>query len=227
VFVNSIYATKNFTETKPSLRCTSPLMGWIDEPSERGFIFMIRTCNYCKQDKDISKFKKCPKPKERYYLRICYDCHNQRAREYTRRDAIKRNIPIKSIDGEIWKDIGGYEEKYQISNFGRIKIKSVISHGVGYGSISNRLSPEMIKAQSNDKNKYLVSSLTKGNISKQFRVHKLVAEAFIPNPENKPTVNHINGIKHDNRLENLEWLTHKEQIIHAQSIGLRRIKNNL
>ena len=69
-------------------------------------------------------------------------------------------------------------------------------------------------------NGYLEIGLKTANKSKWYRVHRLVAQHYIPNPENKPFVNHINGIKTDNRVENLEWVTHTENMKHASETGL-------
>ena len=67
---------------------------------------------------------------------------------------------------------------------------------------------------------YLFISMPDRGKPKNFKIHRLLAKSFIPNPEGKPMVNHINGIKDDNRLENLEWVTNKENMIHAVKIGL-------
>ena len=92
---------------------------------------------------------------------------------------------------EIWKDIKGLNN-YFVSNLGRVK----------FG--------DFIKSQNKTKTGYLRVYIGVNGKRKIFRVHRLVAEAFIPNPENKPCVDHINCVRDDNRLCNLRWVTHKE-----------------
>lgn len=113
---------------------------------------------------------------------------------------------------EIWKNVFGYEN-YQVSNFGNFRKGNKLIYGC------------------KDKNGYLISTFRNNGIVKTVKLHRLVLLSFIENIENKPQVNHINGIKNDNRLENLEWNTSKENLNHAHKIGLitgiKGEKNNL
>jgi len=113
---------------------------------------------------------------------------------------------------EIWKDIKNYEGLYQVSNTG--KVKSLGRIAIKNGNNKPNIWKEKILTGSSKSN-YPKVGLRKDNQQVTFNIHKLVAEAFIPNINNKPFVNHKNGIKTDNGVENLEWVTHQENMQHA------------
>lgn len=119
---------------------------------------------------------------------------------------------------EIWKSIIGYENTYEVSTSGRVKSLQRTSNGHG---CSLRIIYESIRNGSLNHNGYLDVCLSKNKKGKVCQVHRLVAIAFIPNPENKPCTNHKNGIKTDNRAVNLEWVTESENQKHAYKTGLR------
>lgn len=121
---------------------------------------------------------------------------------------------------EVWKDIKDFEKYYQISNLGRLKSLERLSKNRS-GSIV--LKEKLIKIPVNNKG-YCHVKLHKKGIIKNFKLHRLVAIHFIDNPENKKEVNHIDGNKENNIVSNLEWVTPKENTIHAHRTGLVNIK---
>ena len=117
---------------------------------------------------------------------------------------------------EMWKDISGYEGLYQVSNFGRVKsLPRTVRTRSGTGERSER-----IISGGTYSNDYNFVCLRKNGFNRNHSIHRLVAEAFIPNPSNLPTVNHIDGNKQNNYVENLEWCTQGENLKHAIKIGL-------
>lgn len=122
---------------------------------------------------------------------------------------------------EEWKDIKDFEGLYKISNKGRIKAleRKVIGK---FNSV--RTIKEQYLTPTDNGRGYMVVALYKNGKRYFKKVHRLVAEAFIPNPENKSEVNHIDGNKKNNYVENLEWVTTKENCRHRQDNNLGNIE---
>ncbi len=109
---------------------------------------------------------------------------------------------------ELWKGIPGYEGKYEISCFGLVR--RIYKNNVKSKNLSTRI----------NNCGYVEVRLSKNSKSATKFIHSLLAQTFIPNINNRGEVNHINGIKTDNGLSNLEWVTHSENVMHAYSTGL-------
>lgn len=139
---------------------------------------------------------------------------------YEKKRRADKNPEKKIVDlpGEIWKDISGYEGEYKVSNFGRVKSMRREMHYINrYGKQTSTFTKEKILSPSQtgqgwSKNcGYLSVSL----YDKKLAVHRLVAEAFIPNPDKKPQVNHKDGNKQNNTVSNLEWVSERENSLHS------------
>ena len=117
-------------------------------------------------------------------------------------------LDTQSLADEIWADIEGYEGEYQISTYGRIK--------------SFKNGREIIMRPLPTRNGYLNILLCKDGRHKNFSVHVLVGRAFIPNPDGKPELNHVDGEKFNCHVSNLEWSNRSENNKHAFETGLNR-----
>lgn len=121
---------------------------------------------------------------------------------------------------EVWKDVEGWEDCYQVSSFGNVRSKDKVRIKMRNGTLVHAPYKGRDRKLKISKSGYPVVSFKDGDRCVHPSVHRLVALNFIPNYENKPTVNHKDGNKQNNNVSNLEWNTEKEQAIHA-------VENNL
>lgn len=120
---------------------------------------------------------------------------------------------------EIWKDIPGYEGYYEVSNFGRVRsVERTIPHNQKDGGVILRRIRQRIIRFELTVYGYFIVRLHKYGVVRTILVHRLVAQLFIDNPENKPTVNHKDGNRTNNYVWNLEWCTQSENILHASRV---------
>lgn len=124
--------------------------------------------------------------------------------EYTYDSLADLNDEWEDAPDEEWRDVLGFEELYQVSNLGNVR---TVKRGEA-----------TVMAQEEQRNGYLSVHLRNRGIERRASVHRLVAEAFIPNPDGLRDVNHKNGIKTDNRLENLEWMSHSDNMKHQYQV---------
>jgi hypothetical protein len=141
-------------------------------------------------------------------------CSKQCFNKYTLAPILE--IPIADLEGETWRPVVGYEGLYDVSNLGRVK--SLQREIVNAKNKTLILKKKILKQQMSIRG-YPYVDFRVQKVRTKFTIHRLVAMAFIPNPKNKKCVNHINSIRHDNRAENLEWCTHKENIAHGRDFG--------
>lgn len=129
------------------------------------------------------------------------------------------NLTSEDLAAEEWKPVEGYQDYYAISNMGRIK---GLSRTINVCNTSTYIRPEIIMRPNLTKANYYIIEFTANGRSSTFYIHRLVAQHFIPNPENKPQVNHKFGITTDNRWHQIEWSTESENNKHAYRVLGRR-----
>lgn len=138
---------------------------------------------------------------------------------------IKDNLSLENIKDEIWKDVVGWEELYQVSNLGRVKTKHRVIYydrNLGCGIEPKTIYPRIRKQKMNKHTGYYMVGLNGKGKPKNITVHSMVAKAFIRDYTGKDVVNHKDGIKTNNILDNLEVVTYTENLIHSFKMRLNK-----
>lgn len=177
----------------------------------------MKKCNWCSKTLDFYHFGKDNSQKDGH-CRTCSDCRRSRRIQLKPLQNLRQ---ADFIEGEEWLPVLEFEGYYEVSSMGRIRsVDRMVSH-LGSKPVLKR--GMLMINRWYGKNKYLKQTLCKCGIRKHCIVHILVAQVFIPNPENKREVNHKDGIKGNNKITNLEWATEKENIQHAVATGLHNL----
>lgn len=171
-----------------------------------------RICKICKNYLPIKNFTHHFVNGKKYYEHKCKDCRSR-----DRRQPTKNKFILK--EGERLVYWGEYKDRYMISNFGRI---CSLRHASIHGS-RKRDEPVVLSTPLNGNGYPSVMIRVKVDLFKPYRIHRLVAEHFMPNPLNLPCINHKDGDKTNNRVENLEWCTFQHNLLHARRTGLNPV----
>jgi ribosomal protein L37E len=161
---------------------------------------------------------KSPLKNKKYCSKYCGGLSRKLKRSHQKTVKKYSTVISPDLEGEIWRDIQGWEGYYEVSSLGRVRQNHKYEYYSGKNYPGKMIKPAKRSAKGKGA-KYRHISLSSKALGRKFqwyRIHRLVAQAFIPNPENKPYINHKNLNKTDNRVENLEWCTSEENNEHYQ-----------
>jgi len=181
------------------------------------YIYIMKKCRTCldKLSEDsflISKYKSNGEPIRRL---DCRKCHSKKVNSKKKKKIL---CTVTDLEGEVWCSIKNYENVYAVSNLGRVKSLAREIDDKNY--FTKRKVGEKILKSFLLNSGYLKVNLKVSGYTNNQLVHRLVALAFIDNPDDKEQVNHKNGVKTDNRINNLEWVSRSENTKHAIQTGL-------
>lgn len=221
--IKSIYKDKRMTRYEPK-RVEPHFIIELGNRYHGGFETYEKRCSICHRLLPASEFF--------YNVNTSDNCSCSCKECYAVSANTGSDTAVASLDGEIWRDIKGYEGLYQVSNYGRIK--SVARLIMRVNGAPQRVYEKLKDAEVDSHTGYIRTTLAKDGISKRIGVHRLVAEAFIPNPDNLPIINHIDWDRTNNVVildnngnvieSNLEWCTQKHNANHVEWEKTKRVK---